>query len=117
MIDWDKSVYRSKGRRMRTEGRFIVERFEILENLVRGERAPHVMRQGRHTRGQKGRAASQMCEDDLDVVKAAFLARDDQMSGRLVRLVRDLYGAKLGFGILGCIRSIDRGTCLADGKP
>jgi hypothetical protein len=58
-----------------------------------------------------------MCEDDLDVVKAAFLARDDQMSGRLVSLIRYLYGVKLGLGILGCMRSIDRGTCLADGKP
>lgn len=102
---------------MRAESCFIVKRFEILENIIWGKWAPHVVRQGCHTGGQKRRAASEMCEDDLDVVETAFLARDDQMCGRFVSLVRNLYGTRLGFGILGCMRSIDKCTCLADGKP
>lgn len=40
-----------------------------------------------------------MCEDDLDVLEASFLACNDQMSGRLVSLVRDLYGARLSLAI------------------
>lgn len=75
---------------MAAQRHVVVERLEVRQDFVGGQRAAHVPGQHCDARREEGRAAAEVREDDLDVRPAALLAGDDEVRGRFEGLVGHL---------------------------
>lgn len=75
---------------MRAESGLVVERSEVVDDLLGRQFASHISRERGDARNQKGGRSSEVGEDDPDVGVTPLFASDDEVGGCFVGLVGHL---------------------------